>query len=45
MRTDGCDYSFGEYGEEKIGGVRKVENWNEIKKEQDDYWEYRSEKI
>jgi len=25
--------------------VRRVEHWNELKKEEDDYWEYKSEKI
>lgn len=45
LRQDGCEHKFGEYGEEHPGGIRKVENWQELNKEEDNYNEYKSEKI
>jgi len=45
LRNDGQELKFGEYGEEHVGGIRLIENWQELSKEEDNYWEYKSEKI
>ena len=44
LRDDGFEHKFGESGEELPGDVRRGETWTELKKEEDDYWEYKSEK-
>ena len=44
MRTDGFESTWGEWREETIGKVTRGEQWTELLKEEDDYWERKSER-